>query len=281
MIQLSPHFARVEMFCGSAALTLAKPRASIEVINDVDNEIVNVFEQLRKNEKRLCRLIALTPYAREELKRARLQQSKISDLERARRFLVSSMMAVNGVFGKKRGGFSYSDSYVRDGRDARVKRWYNLPKRVSKVVERLRSVRVENKDARELLKHYLRKPATLVYLDPPYFAERTNGYNHDANDAKFHRELLKLANRANCMVFISGYANDLYNQFLTRKRGWSQRSIETTTRDSSGQTHKRTEVVWMNKHFRLAQTTKEVPIVLTKKESRQKKLNPSRARIRK
>src|SRR6266571_6427282 len=113
--KLPPHHAWVEMFCGSAALTLAKPRAPIEVINDVDNEIVNFFEQLRKNEKRLCRLIALTPYAREELKRARTPGVKASDLERARRFLVSSMMAVNGVFGKRRGGFSYSDSYARAG----------------------------------------------------------------------------------------------------------------------------------------------------------------------
>ena len=141
------------MFCGSAALTLAKPPAPIEIINDLDNEIVNVFEQLRNNEKKLCRLVALTPYAREELHRARTPQPKISDLERARRFLVSSMMAISGVFGADCGGFSYSDSFVRDGRDARVNRWYNLPERISKTVERLRSVRVEHKDARQLLKN--------------------------------------------------------------------------------------------------------------------------------
>ena len=122
--------------------------------------------------------------------------------------------------------------------------------------------------------------ATLVYLDPPYFAERTNGYNHDANDVEFHRELLKLANRAKCMVFISGYANELYKKCLTREKGWRQKAIETTTRDSSGQSHKRTEVVWMNKHFRQAQKTNEVPIVLTKKEAKQTKLNPSRTRVR-
>jgi DNA adenine methylase len=276
--QLPPHHAWVEMFCGSAALTLAKPPAPIEVINDLDNEIVNFFEQLRNKEKKLCRLIALTPYAREELHRARTPQSKISDLERARHFLVSSMMAINGVFGEERGGFSYSDSYARDGRDARVNRWYNLPKRISKAVERLRSVRVENKDARELLKQYLHRPATLVYLDPPYLADRTNGYTHDENNPEFHRELLKLANRARCMIFISGYANDLYEQLLTKKRGWSRKTIKTTTRDSSGKIHKRTEVVWMNKHFRLAQKAKEVPIILTKKESKQKKLNPSRSK---
>src|SRR5260370_29733615 len=97
--------------------------------------------------------------------------------------------------------------------------------------------------------HYSENTAPCVYGHPPYFAERTNGYNHDANDAKFHRGLLQLANRANCMIFISGYRNDLYDKFLTVKRGWSQRAIKTTTRDSSGQIRKRIEVVWTNKHF--------------------------------
>jgi DNA adenine methylase len=278
--QLPPHNAWVEMFCGSAALTLAKPPAPIEIINDLDNEIVNFFEQLRENEKALCRLIALTPYAREELHRARTPQSKPSNLERARCFLVSSMMAINGVFGEERGGFSYSDSYARDNREARVNRWYNLPERISKAAERLRSVRVENKDAKELLKQYLHRPATLVYLDPPYLADRTNGYNHDENNPEFHRALLKLASRAHCMIFISGYANDLYEGLLTRKAGWSRRTIEATTRDSSGQIHKRTEVVWMNKHFQQAQKANQISITLTKKESKQKKLNPSRTRVK-
>src|ERR1039458_4795535 len=56
--QLPPHHAWVEMFCGSAALTLAKTPAPIEIINDLDKEIVNFFEQLRHNGKKLCRLIA-------------------------------------------------------------------------------------------------------------------------------------------------------------------------------------------------------------------------------
>lgn len=268
-------------FCGSAALTFAKPPAPIEVINDLDKEIVNFFEQLRTNEKELCRLIALTPYAREELERARIPDLNLTALERARRFLVSSMMAVNGVFGEERGGFSYSDSYARNDREARVNRWYNLPERISKAAERLRSVRVENKDAKDLLEHYLHRPATLVYLDPPYLADRTNGYTHDENNPEFHRKLLKLANRAHCMIFISGYANDLYETLLTAERGWSRRTIDATTRDSSGQIHKRIEVVWMNKHFQLAQKTNQIAIALTKKESKQKKLNPSRTRVKK
>src|SRR5689334_15716926 len=43
---LPPHNAWAEVFCGSAALTLAKDPAQIEVINDIDGNIVNLFKQL-------------------------------------------------------------------------------------------------------------------------------------------------------------------------------------------------------------------------------------------
>jgi DNA adenine methylase len=273
---LPPHNCWVEAFCGSAALTLRKTPAPIEVINDIDNEIVNLFEQLRDNHEALCNKIELTPYAEQELINARIKTIELNNLERARLFLVQSMMAINGVFGEERGGFSYSDSYSRNGHDARVNRWNNLPDRLKLVVNRLKSIRIENRDARKLLKKYLNRPATLVYLDPPYLGDRTNGYSKDANDEDFHRELLELSNKAKCMIFISGYENELYDLILSEKRGWSKRTIETTTKDSKGQSHNRTEVVWMNKYFQKALESGKVPITLTEKEKKQGKLNPER-----
>jgi DNA adenine methylase len=268
---LPPHNCWVEAFCGSAALTVRKSPAPIEVINDIDNEIVNLFEQLRDNHEALCDKIELTPYAEQELINARVNVDGLNKLERARRFLVQSMMAINGVFGEERGGFSYSDSYSRTGHDARVNRWNNLPERLKLVVGRLKKVRIENKDARKLIKRYLHRPATLMYLDPPYLSDRTNGYNKDANDEKFHEELLKLSNRAKCMIFISGYENKIYDSMLTEKKGWQKRTIEAITKDSKGQSHKRTEVIWMNKYFQKAIKTGKVPIKLTKKELKQNK----------
>lgn len=273
---LPKHNAWVEAFCGSAAVTLAKKPVDIEVINDIDDQIINLFDQLRKNSEQLARAIFFTPYAREELRRARSRKQPKSKLEKARRFLVESMMAVNGVFGKERGGFSYSLTYAREKREARVNRWYKLPKRISEVVERLRNVRVENRDALKLLNDYLDKPATLMYLDPPYLADRTNGYNKDVNGEEFHGKLLKLANKAKCMIFISGYESKLYREQLSVRKGWSSRRISTTTKDSSGHSHKRTEIVWMNKHFKEALKTKRVPVTLTKREKRLNKINPPR-----
>jgi DNA adenine methylase len=273
---LPPHNCWVEAFCGSAALTLSKAQAPIEVVNDIDNEIVNLFQQLRDNSAELIRLIDLTPYAEQELHLARTTTLGLLPLERARRFLVQSMMAINGVFGTERGGFSYSDSYSRNGHEARVNRWNNLPERLEAVVQRFKSVRIENKDARKLIKRYVDRPATLLYLDPPYLGDRTNGYNLDANDEKFHIELLKLANKARCMVFISGYENDLYKSLLLEEHGWSTKEIKTHTKGSNGVVHERIEVLWMNRFFTSGLESKLAAIELTITEDKQKKLNPVR-----
>ena len=275
---LPPHHAWVEGFCGSAAITMAKPPVPIEVINDADGEIVNLFTQLRNSPTRLCRAVALTPYSRAEYETARKREAGLSPLERARRFLVATMMTVNGVSGSTRSGFSYSQSYTRGNREARVNRWYNLPERLEKVVERLRGIRVENRDAIDIIEMFHDRPATLMYLDPPYFVKREHRYVIDANNVEFHLELLERCKRARCMILLSGYENKLYSKMLTRKSGWTKRYIETHTRDTTGKDFARTEVLWMNSQFVRAKKTGRVPIRLSAIEKKQGKINPPRKR---
>ena len=274
--ELPPHNAWVEAFCGSAALTLAKKPAPIEIINDRDGEIVNFFEQLRNNSEALCRAVALTPYARAEFEMARSGTTYNIPLERARRFLVSTMMTVNASIGEKGSGFSFSQSYTRDGKEARVSRWYNLPKRLENVVDRLRRIRIENRDARELVQMFSDRPATLIYLDPPYYVKRDHGYLIDAKDRNFHVELLQLCAKAKCMILISGYENDLYNEILNTDKGWTTSRFYTHTRDTRGREYARIEVVWKNKQCTKALTTGRVPIRLTMKEKTENKINPPR-----
>ena len=273
---LPPHNAWVEGFCGSAALTFAKSAVPIEVINDLDREVVNFFEQLRTNSEALCSAVALTPYAREEFLATRMAEHDLDSLEQARRFLVATMMTVNATYGSGHSGFSFSQSYAREHREARVNRWYNLPERLAGVVERLRGVRVENRDARELVRMFADRPATLMYLDPPYFTRREHGYVVDANSQDFHESLLTECNRSKCMLLISGYQNELYDELLSENRGWIKQTVCTQTRDTSGNDYTRTEVLWINSSFLQARDAGKVPIQLTEAEKKVNKINPSR-----
>lgn len=276
---LPPHNAWVEAFCGSAAVTLAKPPAPIEIINDLDDNVVNVFQQLRNNFDALYRAIELTPYARSEFQHARSAKDVTDPLERARIFLVANMMTVNSTTAHKGScGFSFSQSYVRGGMEARVSRWRNLPDRLRSVVERLRTVRIENRDARDLVRMFSNRPATLLYLDPPYFVERAYDYAVDAKDAKFHRELLRICCSSRAMIIISGYRNPLYDSILTKRAGWSRKIITTQTRDTTGADYARSEVLWRNKQFTQAANSGRIPLRLTRQEIDENKLNPPRSR---
>lgn len=273
---LPPHNCWVELCCGSAALTMAKKRAYIEVINDLDGNIVNVFRQLRDCGDDLIRAIELTPYSREEFSTSLAEAGRVGDLERARRFLVRAMMAVNGVLGQGRGGFSHSNSYARGGREARVNRWVNYPERLEAVASRLRDVRIENRDAIELLKMFSNRPATLVYIDPPYLTDRTSGYSVDVDDEKFHVRLLEQASAAQCMIAISGYDSDVYKRHLSSDNGWSRVDLGAYTKTTNGSAISREERLWMNSVATGAKHKEAVPIRLSSKEKAEGKVNPMR-----
>ena len=274
--KLPPHSAWVELFCGSAAMTLAKEPADIEVINDINSDIVNFFEQLRNKGDDLLRAIELTPYAREELIQARSVDVSVSKLEKARRFFVSAMMAVNGSFGPAKGGFSVSNSYSRNHMEARVNRWQSMPAYLLTVIDRLKTVRIENRDALKLFLDFSDRPGTLVYLDPPYLGERVKGYDHDAESEDFHRELLDISLKAKCMVFISGYESELYTKLLTPKRGWKKQVLRAITKGNNGKCFSRNEVLWFNRIYCEAETKSELPLEYTKKEVKDRKVNPIR-----
>jgi DNA adenine methylase len=274
---LPRHNAWVEVLCGSAVVTINKPRAPIEVINDLDGDVVNLFTVLRDKPKDLCEQVALTPYARAEFEIARSGEEVKDPLERARRFLVATMMTVNGTSGSvHNSGFSFSDSYVRGSREARVNRWYQLPERLTCIIERLRSLRIENKDARDVVRQFADRPGTLMYLDPPYLMDRRHGYSIDANDDAFHEELLLACLDSKAMIIVSGYENKLYAKHLKRANGWTASKIQTKTRGTGGIDFVRTEVLWTNQAFKKANKSGRIPLRLSAIESREMKLNPAR-----
>ena len=278
---MPPHHCWVELFGGALAVTMAKNPAMIEIANDLDENIVNAFQQMRNNGDELTKLIELTPYARTELARARQACDEDSELERARKFLVQAMMSVNGVMARKPGGFSVSDTYTREVREARVNRWYNYPERLKAVTRRLRKVRIEHKDGIELLAEYSNKPATLVYIDPPYLADRGAGYSIEAGDRDFHERLLSQALLCKCMIMISGYKSKTYTELLEGRGGWRRIELNAATQTTNGDRLGREEMLWINNAAESAWQTDSVGITLTEREKRDGRVNPPRGKIRK
>jgi DNA adenine methylase len=141
------HHTYCEVFGGSGAVLLAKRPSKVEIFNDVDDSLANLFRVIRN--PRLCRQLqtacANTLYSRSEFK---LAQEPVDDpVERARRFLVRQRMSRSGL--GERWSWVVDDS--RRGMASVVRRWQATVERLSALHQRLRTVQIEQADWREIL----------------------------------------------------------------------------------------------------------------------------------
>ena len=229
----------LEPFFGSGAVFFTKERSQIETINDLDDNVVNLFRVARDRPEDLARAIALTPWARSEYQLS--YESATDDLERARRFLVRMWQAI----GSKSSTTTGWRKNVK-GLNGNVPKFHTtLPDEIMAVAERLKHapgnhiVQIENQDAFELIARHNR-PDCLIYADPPYVrATRSSRiYKHEFDDAD-HRRLLALLMAHSGPVVLSGYGHPLYDDAL---RGWWRYEIQAQTEAANTAT----EVIWCN-----------------------------------
>lgn len=222
--QFPTHETYVEPFFGSGAVFFTKRPSGTETINDIDNEVVNLFRIVRDHAEKLCKAIEMTPYSRQEYISS-MDEKAADSLERARRFLVRTWQGYGGKTNCTTGW-----AHDRSNSVFRPKYWSLLPTRILNIVERLKMVQIENMDALELIALYNRK-STLLYVDPPYLLEtRTSKhYKHEFTTRKKHMELLEVCMKHKGFCLISSYDNELYNTIL---KDWTKRTIKVQTNNA-------------------------------------------------
>ncbi len=220
-------------------MLLRKPRSYAEVYNDLDGEVVNVFRMVRERGEELARAIELTPFSRGEFQHA--YKPARGPLEKARRTIIRSFQGFgsDSVHSSHRTGFRSNST--RSGTTP-AHDWRNFPDALRAIIERLRGVVIERRDATEvMLKHDA--PATLHYVDPPYVhstrcrVDAARGYRHEMTDED-HRKLAQVLGSLKGMVIVSGYHSVLYDELFA---GW--RRVEKETHADGAL--ERTEVLWM------------------------------------
>ena len=97
-----PHETYLEPFFGSGAVFFNKTPSRIETINDIDDNVVNLFKVIRDQPEELAAMIELTPWARNEYYAS--YEKTGEPLEDARRFLVRCWQAFGGRMNSNRAG---------------------------------------------------------------------------------------------------------------------------------------------------------------------------------
>lgn len=231
------HHSYLEPFFGSGAVLFNKARSDIETVNDLDGNVVNLFEWIRKDPERLAHEIYFTPYARQVYEQA-FKEEPGDSLERAVNFYIR----LNMGHGFKTTGEKVGWKNDVQGREKAyaLQEWCNLPEKIMQAAERLRGVQIENKSAVELIERFNYKNV-LVYMDPPYMPGTRHGkqYRCEMYDKREHENLLETAKAHKGPVLISGYESDLYNDML---QGWHKEEMFSYTQSRS----KKREILWMN-----------------------------------
>lgn len=235
--KMPEHHSYLEPYFGSGAVFFKKQPSKIETINDLDDDVVNLFKIIRDDPDPLVRAVTYTPYSRREYENA-FTMEECSDIEKARRFLLKCWQGHGFRTNAYKAGWK-NDVQGREAAYA-MRNWYRLPGWIDSIVDRLKEVQIENRPAVEMIKRF-NYPNVLIYADPPYVLATRSGknYKHELSDQD-HVVLLETVLKHKGPVMLSGYECDLYNDYL---QGWGKYQINTTAEHGRA----RVETLWIKK----------------------------------
>ena len=229
----------LEPVAGSSAVFFNKRPGTVETVNDLDGDVVNLFRVLREQPEELKRVLTLTPYSRAEYDLSFLPCEE--PVEKARRFMVRTTQAIGAKMDGKCGWRNHKQMKI----GGTACKWAGITDTIDAAAQRLRGtttnlVQIERTDALRLIERYDNRDV-LMYLDPPYVrSTRKSGrlYLHEMDDAT-QRALLALITKSRAKIVLSGYDSALYNEAL---QGWHK----FTTMSQTTSTAMAEECVWLN-----------------------------------
>ena len=159
--RMPEHTTYCEPFCGAAWVLFAKPPSKVEILNDINSELVNLYRCIRWHKFALVEQLQWILAARDEFDRFMATPPEVlTDLQRAARFYYLNRTA----FGAKACGQTYALCITQPGR-------FNpnrLEQDFARARERLLRVQIENRPYAQVIEN-VDRPDTLFYLDPPYW----------------------------------------------------------------------------------------------------------------
>ncbi|MCP0917775.1 DNA adenine methylase [Acinetobacter indicus] len=211
------HKIYVEPFGGCASVLLNKAPSDIEVYNDLNRDLYNLFSILRDPEKAQSLILAIehTPFSRQEFKMA-FRNTK-NNIEKARRLFIRSQL---GCFEDNKHIDLQSGSLISN-----LESWNQQPKVIDYASKRLKNTIVENKDALEIIDLYDSED-TLFFIDYPFPSE-----NISCSEIDLINKLICIKGK----VILCGWDNALYHDLLN---GWVKKK-----RVQPGRT--RSECIWV------------------------------------
>jgi DNA adenine methylase len=159
------HTCYVELFAGGAALYFMRHPADVEVLNDVNGELINLYRVVQRHLEEFVRQFKWALTSRQVFKWLQeTQPQTLTDIERAARFYYLQHNAFGGRVDGQTWGTATTAPPVN---------LLRIEETLSAAHLRLSGAYIEHESWQACLERYDR-PHTLFYADPPYW--QTEGY---------------------------------------------------------------------------------------------------------
>ena len=205
----------VEVFGGAGWVLFKKEKSLVEVYNDKDEMLVNLFIVLRDHFQEFRRRAHRTLYSRRIFTLAveQIRNNYFKDnIDKAVAFAVSVVQSFSGT----RHSWSYGISTK-----SRSENWLAFLRRLNEIRYRLSTVQIECLDFRKVIEKY-DTPNTLFYLDPPYVGKES--YYQGGFTEKDHIELAELLKNIKGKFLLSYYPCELVEE-LYKDFNWETKEV--------------------------------------------------------
>lgn len=165
----SQHTCYVEPFCGAAALYFMKDPAEVEVLNDINGELINMYRVIKHHLDEFTRQFRWSLTSREMYKWLQITPPEtLTDIQRAARFYYLQKLAFGGKVASQNFGIATTSAPRLN--------LLRLEEDLSQAHLRLSRTYIEHLEWQDCVRKYDREH-TLFYCDPPYWG--TEGYGVD------------------------------------------------------------------------------------------------------
>ncbi|MBI3545972.1 MAG: DNA adenine methylase [Gammaproteobacteria bacterium] len=186
------HTCYVEAFCGAAAIFFSKESSDVEVLNDINGELVNLYRVVQHHLEEFVRQFKWALSSRQVFEWERKKNPEtMTDIQRAARFFYLQKLSF--------GGRVESQAYGTATTTGPRLNLLRIEEDLREAHLRMHGAHIENLPWEQVITKYDREH-TLFYLDPPYW--QTEGYGVEFGIENYRR-MAELARSINGSVVIS------------------------------------------------------------------------------
>lgn len=203
------HTCYVEVFAGGAALYFLRPPADVEVINDVNGDVINLYRVVKNHLEEFVRQFKYALSSRQVFKWLQDTPSEtLTDIQRAARFFYLQQHAFGGKVEGQNWGTATTAPPVN---------LLRIEENLSAAHLRLAEAYIENLDWAACVDRYDR-PHSFFYMDPPYW--QTAGYGVEFGIDQYEK-------MASMMASLKGKAIVSLNDHPDIRRIFAQFQMDT------------------------------------------------------